>query len=639
MGKVLYGFLFCVALPLALAALAMRLDSAVTLATPRWPLIGWSLALGGAGLMLAAMSNLWVRGGGLPMNAYPPPKLVTSGAFALVPHPIYTGFSTAVAGVSLGAGSPGGLWVVCPLVIAGCIALVMGYEGPALRRRFGGLAPAPCVRGPDGGEGPPSIRDRLALYGLLFLPWLVLYEGWGHAQPVGPMSPALPGEWDWPVWEWTTYPYSAAYPFVLAVPFVLRSRGDLRRFFADGWVTLGVMMLAYAALPFRTPPRPFDPSQLGGWLLAIERADGLDGAVALPAYHAAWAVLAASAWASRGRGAAAAGWIVTGLIAVSCATTGMHTVSDVVAGAAVAGMVLSRGSLWRLALAGCERLANAWACVRIGPVRILNYAGFSALAAGIGMFIAACLTGTEGDWRLLVIAAATLLGAALWGQVLVGSKTVLRPFGYFGAVLGAGASLGWIAAAHGSGAFWTIGGALAAASPWIVLLGRLRCLVQGCCHGRPIEPPACGIRYAHPASRAARAPGLAGVPVHPTPLYSMVCNGVIGLLMARLWSCETPLPVLSGLYLVLAGLTRFVEESYRGEPRTQIVRGLRIYQWCAVVSVVAGAVVMGIPGPAASGAFAVGPETYLLAVVAALLFAFGMGVDFPNSARRFSRLC
>ncbi|MFM7399969.1 MAG: hypothetical protein ACKO4W_03590, partial [Bacteroidota bacterium] len=57
----------------------------------------------------SGLHALWYFGGGLPMNAYPPPKFVTNGIFRLIPHPIYTGFVLACFGASLYGGRASGL--------------------------------------------------------------------------------------------------------------------------------------------------------------------------------------------------------------------------------------------------------------------------------------------------------------------------------------------------------------------------------------------------------------------------------------------------------------------------------------------------------------------------------------------------
>ena len=97
--------------------------------------------------------------------------------------------------------------------------------------------------------------------------------------------------------------------------------------------------------------------------------------------------------------------------------------------------------------------------------------------------------------------------------------------------------------------------------------------------------------------------------------------------------------LIGGLYLILTGLSRFVEESYRGEPQTPIIRGLRLYQWTAIVMVVAGigfSAVDGLPAPVGSEWLAGG--SLLMATAFGLVTLLAMGVDFPESTRRYARL-
>ncbi len=637
LGKVLYGLLFAIALPIALVLWAGATSGTIHLATPRWPLIGWTVTGLGIALMLEAMRELWSRGGGLPMNAYPPPRLVSSGMYALLPHPIYFSFCTACLGVSVATGSAGGLWLVTPMVTISCIALVIGYEGPELSRRFAGAGPLPLLRAPDTGDARPTMRDRLVIDPLLFLPWLILYEGWGHAQPAGLAAFVFAGETNWPVVEWTTYIYSLAYPFTLCVPLLLRRRTDLRDFVEAGFFAVALAMLVYIVFPVKFPPREMDPSAFGAWLLALERSDNLKGAVAFPSFHVVWAILAASAYSRMGRAWSAIAWSLSLAIIASCITTGMHSVADIALAFGISAVVIQRRSIWRLLLRVSTRIANSFASVRLGSLRIINPAAYAGLAAATGIFLSATLAGPESAKHLGTIALCSLVGAALWGQLLVGSRTLLRPFGYFGALLGALFGLAWLLLFENSTAFWTLAGALATAAPWIVAIGRLRCLVQGCCHGRPVDAHR-GIIYHHPLSRVCSIAHLQGIPLHPTPLYSMLSSIVIGLLLARLWSLQAPHAIIAGVYLALAGFARFVEESRRGEPQTQIIAGLRIYQWLAILSVIAGAGVTSLKSPTAAGGVSPSITAAWWALLIGVVFAVAMGVDFPSSNRRFSRL-
>jgi len=47
------------------------------------------------------MIAIYVHGGGLPMNAHPPPRFVTQGVYRLVSHPVYAGFSVLCIGVAI----------------------------------------------------------------------------------------------------------------------------------------------------------------------------------------------------------------------------------------------------------------------------------------------------------------------------------------------------------------------------------------------------------------------------------------------------------------------------------------------------------------------------------------------------------
>ena len=40
-------------------------------------------------------------------------------------------------------------------------------------------------------------------------------------------------------------------------------------------------------------------------------------------------------------------------------------------------------------------------------------------------------------YLLLIIGVSIVMGAGIWGQIIVGSDKLLRPFGYYGGILGA----------------------------------------------------------------------------------------------------------------------------------------------------------------------------------------------------------
>jgi hypothetical protein len=81
-----------------------------------------------------------------------------------------------------------------------------------------------------------------------------------------------------------------------------------------------------------------------------------------------------------------------------------------------------------------------------------------------------------------------------------------------------------------------------------------------------------------------------------------------------------------------------VEEAWRGEPQTPVFARLRLYQWTAVASVLTGALMtaLGVSEPAPAMHF--GWSTLLSSAAFGVLVCCAMGVDFPESDRRFSRL-
>ena len=634
-GKILYAILFCAALPAGLVAWAAASGPSVGLPAVDSPAIGAALAACGALVMLSGMAALVVYGKGLPMNAYPPERYVARGVYRLTPHPIYAGFSLACVGVAVATGSPAGLWLVSPAVILGCVALVYGFEKQDLERRFPSASPRPLIALPADEPGAPSLADRLSVYVLVFLPWLVLYEAVGLiGVPPDAVVAYLPFEHALPVVEWTEAIYASAYPFALLAPLVARTKRDLRRFSVLGAIATGLVTLLFVSVPLVAPPRPFEPAGWLGELLLVERAYDTPAA-AFPSFHVVWALLAAWLYARSFPAARALWWGWAALVSASCVTTGMHAIVDVVGGALFFAFLVRIDAAWERARSLAERVANSWREWRVGPVRVINHGVYGGLGALVGLSIAGTLLGPRALAPMLVIAASSLVAAAIWAQAVEGSPSLLRPYGWYGGLVGALVGA-WISTWLGADP-WLLLAAFSVAAPWIQSAGRLRCLVQGCCHGRESDARV-GIRYAHPRSRVCRLAHLAGVPVHPTPLYSILWNVVVGLLVARLWLVHAQLPMIVGVYSILAGLGRFVEESYRGEPQTPIRAGLRLYQWMAVASVVAGAIVTTVRDAARAPDVAWNWESLVVAACFAVLACAALGVDFPESNRRFARL-
>jgi len=629
--------MFVVAVPAELIEWAHASRDMVRVAALHSP--GWGASLAGIGvaMTLAGMLSLWRDGGGLPMNAFPPPRYVDRNIYALVPHPIYVGFVLACAGIAIFSGSASGLWLVTPAAALGSSALVLGHELPDLRRRFGarfGDGAASCWL-PQNAAGKPSLLERIRVYFVVLLPWLAIFELIGAlGRPLGAVSTYLPFEMRLPVIEQTEILYASTYLVVLVTPLLVSSGFALRRFALRGLTAMAVIFPLYLLLPVFVPPRPFQPSGAIGVMLAMERTP-ISGIGAFPSFHVVWALIAASALGEGGKWKKVIWWTWAVLVSLSCIATGMHSVLDAIAGALAFLVIVRIGRIWELILKCAERIANSWREWRIGPVRIINHGAYAGLAVLIGAVTIASLVGRGGALIAASIFFCSVTGAVLWAQWVEGSPALLRPMGYYGGVIGG--VVGAVPAVFLGINFWTALTAVAVAAPWIQAVGRLRCLVQGCCHGRAAQGVA-GIRYTHPRSRVCRLTQLAGIPVYATPVYSILWNFVVGAALLRLVAVHAPSTMICGAYLVLSGAGRFVEEAYRGEPQTMDWHGLHIYQWIAALTFAIGAVLTALPGPAANSFVPVTASSALVAVVCGAVCWFVSGVDFPEVSRRFARL-
>lgn len=638
-ARVLYALAFTVALPAALVLWARALESQFQLPVYQSVIGGVALTGLGAVIWLAGVVQIVRRGEGLPMNAFPPARFVTSGIYGLVAHPIYVGWVLACAGVSWTTGSASGLWIVTPVVALACTALVFGLERPDLRRRFGVAAAAytPWLSLPPDDPSPPTRTERLAFECVVLVPWLLAYSA---VKALGVPADAIDIRFDaeetWPVWLWTVPIYVSAYLMVPLTAFLVPTRAALRRLGEQGLVATVVISIVYLGVPIIAPFRAFDASGTLGWLLAIDQWYAAPPVAAWPAFHAVWAAFVAGALATRSRSWAVAGWIWAAAVTASCVTTGMHAVADVPA-AAVFGLLLWRPArAWRVLLDAAERLANSWRAWRVGPLRIINHGVYPGAAAAVGVAGIGALAGPAALPGLLTIATSSLVGAGLWAQWADEATKVQRPFGYYGAMIGGALGAGAAAVAGQPAALLLA--ATAVMAPWIQAIGRLRCLVQGCCHGAPVDPRF-GIRVWNAHSRVVSLAQQSGQSIHATQVYSIVSNVAVGVLLLRLWQLHAPLWCVSGAYLILAGLARFVEEGYRGEPQTKRWLGLPMYQHLAVLTVFAGTALTFLGGAAAPAPSTLFDSSVLTAALAiGVVYWFAMGVDFPDSRRRFARL-
>jgi len=127
------------------------------------------------------------------------------------------------------------------------------------------------------------------------------------------------------------------------------------------------------------------------------------------------------------------------------------------------------------------------------------------------------------------------------------------------------------------------------------VVGRLGCLMAGCCFGRPASVP-WAITFRDPAAMANVGTPL-GVPLHPTQLYEA---GAEALILAFLLAFERrgrPFPGRTfWSYMLLYGLSRFVIEFYRGDSRGMVFDVLSTSQFVSVILVPLAIVMLVVLG-------------------------------------------
>ncbi len=110
----------------------------------------------------------------------------------------------------------------------------------------------------------------------------------------------------------------------------------------------------------------------------------------------------------------------------------------------------------------------------------------------------------------------------------------------------------------------------AAVLPFSIAIGRIGCLLTGCCRGAPWD----GYWAIHYAD---------GIPRHPAQVYELIFHVSIGLTF--IWMVKRGLLFgrLFSLYLVLYGGFRFLTEPLRETPKT--LHGFSGYQWLSLLMI------------------------------------------------------
>ncbi|CAF1577471.1 unnamed protein product, partial [Adineta steineri] len=230
--------------------------------------------------------ELWFKGDGLPMNAYPPSKLVVTGVYKIFSHPIYIGSSLICFGLSMYYESKSGFLFVSPLLTLSWISLVYGYENEDLKQRFNKeYTWKTLLNIPENVKIKYEYADIISIYCLVFLPWLIFYEILLFIRPPSySVSTYFEFEHNIPVIEWTEFFYVFTYPYVVFLPLILQTKQQVRCFIIDGLMNMSIGIYLQFILPFVAPPKQFIPKTILGEMLLYERS--FDGpGCAFPSFH------------------------------------------------------------------------------------------------------------------------------------------------------------------------------------------------------------------------------------------------------------------------------------------------------------------------------------------------------------------
>lgn len=623
---ILYALLFLVVIPLFLWFWAKQTEGLIRFPAIESQFIGWLLTISGGILLVWGMLAIMKYGKGLPMNIEPPSEFVEKGPYKIVRHPIYWGFGILMIGVFILTKSAGGLWLVSPITILAMIALVLGYENIDLNNRFPNKRLETIFDLPKNNNSSPAFIKRLTvIFRVIVLMilgnFMVLFLA-GTSSPLIVHQISLPS-----FFSCSIFPI-LSFVFILTIPFLLKRNNLLREWLIMGFISISLSIFIALLYPFLGAQYLPQVNLYSG-----EAYGNLFSIITVPGFLLLCTLK--SAWQQSKSLFLVVSLIILWFFIIQVGVSKSSLLSF--ASSIIIFLIASNyKKLWNFLKNLSEKIANSWQEWVFGNVRVINhgfYVGFASFAA---LLFGGFLVGTDYVWGILVFVLIVILISALWAQIIEGSEKLKRPFGFYGGLVGMifSSFTVWLMSFD----IWVVVGVITIFLPWVQALGRLRCLINGCCHGSQIENPFIGIRYFHHRSRVCGISGLKGELLHPTQLYSILWLFFVGFILFELWNNKFSPSFILGLYLILNGIGRFVEEAFRGEVQTKILGGLRLYQWTAILSVIIGIGFTVYTSNAVLLVSGFGWETFVAAFIGGFCTFFAMGVDFPNSNARFSRL-
>ncbi len=253
----------------------------------------------------------------------------------------------------------------------------------------------------------------------------------------------------------------------------------------------------------------------------------------------------------------------------------------------------------------------------LGPISIYTYGVLLASAYLTGLWYATVRAGARGldRDRIMDLGIYIIIGALVGAKLLLiivefdhyrqnpaEIVTILRSGGvFYGGLIASVCVAFWYIRRHRL-PIWTTCDAFA---PGIVLgqvIGRLGCLMAGCCYGKPTDLP-WAITFTDPLAATNVGTPL-DVSLHPTQLYE---SGAAILILGALLLTERGGKRLAGrtfwTYLLLYPTARFIIEFYRGDPRGAVFDLLSTSQFVSLLLIptsIAMLIVLsrsGTPGP------------------------------------------
>ncbi|MBC8276048.1 MAG: prolipoprotein diacylglyceryl transferase [Chloroflexi bacterium] len=137
--------------------------------------------------------------------------------------------------------------------------------------------------------------------------------------------------------------------------------------------------------------------------------------------------------------------------------------------------------------------------------------------------------------------------------------------------------------------FWLIGDVIAPGAILGQAIGRIGCLINGCCYGLPTSLP-WGVIYTHPGNYG---PPLGGA-VHPTQVYHLIWN-LIGF--GVLWSLRRRLKPQGSLFLLYLALYAAGDLAIRFFREGESFLGLRVFGFDIQQAQLIGIVVLVVTVP------------------------------------------